>query len=115
MRDACGRVVVRELGRVLAAQRRDAAREEDDDAVSAGVDDAGLLQRRQQVRAAAHGLLAGDDRALQDVRDATVLLGRVGVGRQPPSCRGRAGSRPTRAMSRATVRIVPSAGWRTDA
>ena len=75
------RVVVGDLRRRVAAQRRDAPREQHDDAVAAGVDDAGLAQRRKQVGAAAHGLLAGDDRALQDVSDAPVLLGEV-AGRQ---------------------------------
>ncbi len=48
--------------------------EDDRHAVAAGVDHAGLAQRGQQLGAAAHGRLAGGDRALEDVGDRRVLL-----------------------------------------
>ena len=84
-------------------------------AVAAGVDDARVAQHGEQVRRAHHRSLAGRDRALEHGRDHVVLLSGVASGPRRVSgmC---ASSTITRwAISRTTVRIVPSAGSRTDA
>ncbi len=74
------RGVVLEGGGRVAAQRRDDAREDHDHAVAAGVDDARLAQRGQQVRAAAQRRLARGDGPLQHVGDEAVLDRGVGLG-----------------------------------
>ena len=67
--DARRRVVLDRRRRV-AAQRRHDAREHDHEPVAAGVDHARLAQHRQQVGAALDRLLAGVDRALEQLRRA---------------------------------------------
>ena len=66
-------LVVVELGRLGAAQRRDDAGEDDGQAEAAGVDHARLAQDRQQLGAAPHGDLAGVERPLEHLRDQGVL------------------------------------------
>ena len=113
MRDPGGRVVL-ELRRLGAAQRGDHAGEDDRQPVAARVDDAGVAQDLQQVGAALDAVLARGAAALEHGGDHLVLL----LLRTRSSSRGAsmwAISLATRwAISRTTVRIVPSAGSRTD-
>ena len=110
------RHVVLERRWLLAAQRRDDAREDHDQRVAAGVDDARVAQHREQVGGAHDRRLARRHRPLEQAGDR----------RRPAPrewCRARsrvsgmcASSTATRcAISRTTVRIVPSAGSRTEA
>ena len=69
--------------RLAAAQGRDHARDDDGQRVPAGVDDAALAQHGEQFRAAAHGLLAGVQRALEHVGDDGVLDLGIALGAQP--------------------------------
>ena len=113
MGDAGGRVVV-DLRRVRPAQRRDDAREDHRQGVAAGVDDAGVAQDGQQVGGAADGLLALLDGALEDLGDGGVLACRCGASGSRRGSGMWASSVAMRlAISRTTVRIVPSAGSRT--
>ena len=87
-----------------------------DHRVAARVDDAGLAQDGQQLGAAADRLLAGRERALEDVGDERVLARGVGLGGRGGSSGMCASSVATEvAISRMTVSIVPSAGARTEA
>ena len=76
------RCVDRELRGVRPAQRGDDAREDDRQRVSTGIDDAGVSQDRQQVRAALDGRLAGVEGALEHVGDEGVLRRGVRFGAQ---------------------------------
>ena len=114
MADARGRVVI-ELRRIVAAQRRNDAREDDRQPVTACVDHAGIAQRRQQLGTTLDRLLPCPHRALQRGGDRRVLQ----PGSASGSRRGLSGlcARSVTiwwAISRATVRIVPSAGSRTE-
>ncbi len=79
------RVLVLELRRRLAAQRRQAPREDHGQAVGAGVHDARLAQDRELLGAALDGLLAGLERVLQHLGEKLVLLLGAGVGAEPAS------------------------------
>ena len=79
MGDPRRRVVV-ERRRLLAAQRRHDAGEHDRQAVAAGVDDARLAQRGQQLGAALDRVLPASTALSSARRDRAVLLGRVGLG-----------------------------------
>ena len=68
------RGVVLERRRGRAAQGRDDPGEDDRQPVAAGVDDARIPQHRQQVGPALHGVLAGVERALEQLREQRVLL-----------------------------------------
>ena len=83
MEVADGRDLVRQRGRILAAQRGDEAGDDHRQAIRAGVDDAGLAQDRELLGPAGDGLLAGLESALEDVGQHRVLLRRVDVGIQP--------------------------------
>ncbi len=65
--------------RLFAAQGGHDPGEHDREPVAAGVDDAGVAQRREQFRAPLDRVLAGVDRALERGRDRPVLLARLGV------------------------------------
>ena len=67
------RRVVLQRRRLVAAQRRDHAREDDREAVAAGVDHAGVAQDRQQLGAALDRRLAGVERVLEHVGEHLVL------------------------------------------
>ena len=73
--------MVLELRRALAAQRRQAARDDHGQAVGAGVDDARLAQDGELLGPALDGLLAGLERVLEHLGEQLVLLlgGRVGA------------------------------------
>ncbi len=86
MADARGRVVI-ELRRVVAAQRRNDAREDDRQPVTARVDHAGIAQRRQQLGATLDRLLPRRHRALQRSGDRRVLQPRLRVGVQARTLR----------------------------
>ena len=72
LRDARRRVVLQRR-RLVAAQRRDHAREDHRQAVAAGVHDARVAQDRQQLRAALDRRLAGVERVLEHVGEHLVL------------------------------------------
>ena len=82
MGDARRRVVL-ERRRLGAAQGGDDAGEHHGQAVAAGVHDARLAQHRQQVGAALDGLLAGVQRALEQLGEQRVLLVGVALVGQP--------------------------------
>ena len=114
VRDARRRVVG-ELRRRGAAQRGDHAGEHHGQAVAAGVDDAGLAQDRQQLGTARDRQLAGAQRRLEHRRRSSrsARRRRRGDAAAARPCARR--SDATRAaISRTTVRIVPSAGSRTE-
>ena len=97
------------------AQRADHAGQHDREAVAAGVDDAGLAQHRKQVGTALDRLLAGVERALHHLGGQRVLLLVAGVRAEPRLRHVRElGGDLASAISRTTVRIVPSAGSRTE-
>ena len=75
-----GRLLVLERRRGAAAQRADDPREQHRERVAARVHHARLAQHGQQVGAARDRLLAGVERALDDVGDDGVLLLGRGVG-----------------------------------
>ncbi len=86
-------------------------------AVAAGVHDARVAQRGEQLGAALDRVLAGVHGALERVGDRLVLLA---AARSSGPSRGFSELCATSvtilcAISRATVRIVPSAGSRTEA
>ena len=78
--DARGRVVIKRR-RLLAAQGGDDAREDDRQAVTAGVNDARLAQRGQQLGAALDRVLARLDGAFERGGNRLVLL--AWLGRRP--------------------------------
>ncbi len=109
------RGVMLERRRIGAAQRADDPGEQHGQRVAAGVDDARLAQHGQQVGPALDRLLAGVERPLDHLGDHRVLLvvGRPRARAARPAC-ARARRRRASAISRTTVRIVPSAGSRTE-
>ena len=83
--------------------------------VAAGVHHAGLAQHRQQLGPALDRLLAGVERALEQLGQQRVLLVGVRLSSVSRVCGMWASSVAMRcAISRTTVRIVPSAGARTE-
>ena len=113
VRDARRRVVV-ELRRLGAAQRGDDAGEDHGQAEAAGIDDARLAQDRQQLGTAPDRLLAGVERALEHLGDQLVLALDVVLLQPRLAACARARDATRCAISRTTVRIVPSAGSRTE-
>ncbi len=78
------RVLVLELGGVLAAQRGEAAGEDDGQPVRTRVDDARFAQNRELVGTALDGLRAGLEGTLEHRGQQLVLLGGRGGGSQAP-------------------------------
>ena len=105
-----------ERRRLVAAQRADDPGEEHGERVAAGVDDARLAQHRQQVGPAHDRVLAGlERRSITSAIDAS-WSSSLGVRSEAGVLAMWASSAATRcAISRTTVRIVPSAGSRTEA
>ncbi len=107
--------VVLQRRRLASAQRSDDSGEQDRERVPAGVDHAGVTKHRQQIRSAPDRILTGVERAFDHLGDNRVLLLGGGVGAEPCVSLMCARSEATRtAISRTTVRIVPSAGSRTE-
>ena len=107
--------LVLDLRRLAAAQRADDPGQQHGERVAPGVDDSRLAQHREQIWAPLHGLIAGGERPLDHFGDDGVLLDRRLVSGPSRRTSMWASSDATRAaISRTTVRIVPSAGWRTE-
>ena len=83
MRDLARRRGARSATGLGAAQRADHAGQHDRQPVAAGIDDPGLAQHRQQVRAALDRLLAGVERPLHHLGGERVLHLVGGVGAEP--------------------------------